>query len=163
MEELFGLKGKVALFTGGSRGLGKAMAIGLAKAGADVAVVGRKPDQNVIDQINACGIRGKFYVFDLGNIEGIPELVRVVRNDFGKIDILVNNAGVQSRLKAVDLRQWQHHRRRWRMDGKMIVSVRYDFILNIQEVNHLISLPSKSRPCSRFKGNRIGFLSLFDR
>jgi 2-deoxy-D-gluconate 3-dehydrogenase len=102
MQELFGLKGKVALFTGGSRGLGKAMAIGLAKAGADVAVVGRKLDQNVIDQINACGVHGKFYVFDLGNIEGIPELVRDVRNDFGKIDILVNNAGVQSRHKAVD-------------------------------------------------------------
>ena len=102
MQELFGLKGKVALITGGSRGLGKAMAVGLARAGADVAVVGRKRNQDVIDQITACGVRGKFYEFDLGNIEGIPELVRGVKNDFGKIDILVNNAGVQSRHKAVD-------------------------------------------------------------
>ncbi|MDP1990929.1 MAG: SDR family oxidoreductase [Syntrophales bacterium] len=102
MKELFGLKGKVALLTGGSRGLGKAMAVGLAKAGADVAVVGRKLDQNVIERITACGVRGKFYEFDLGNIEGIPELVRDVKNDFGKLDILVNNAGVQSRHKAVD-------------------------------------------------------------
>lgn len=102
MQELFGLKGKVALITGGSRGLGKSMAVGLAGAGADVAVVGRKLNQDVIDRITACGVRGKFYEFDLGNIEGIPELVRGVKNDFGKIDILVNNAGVQSRHKAVD-------------------------------------------------------------
>jgi len=102
MLELFSLKGKVALFTGGSRGLGKAMAIGLAKAGADVAVVGRKLDQDVIDQISAQGVRGKFYEFDLANVDGIAALVGEVKKDFGHIDILVNNAGVQSRHKAVD-------------------------------------------------------------
>lgn len=102
MLELFSLKGKVALFTGGSRGLGKAMAIGLAKAGADVAVVGRKLDQEVIDQITAQGVRGKFYEYDLANVDGIAALVGEVKKDFGHIDILVNNAGVQSRHKAVD-------------------------------------------------------------
>jgi len=102
MLDMFSLKGKVALFTGGSRGLGKAMALALANAGADVAVVGRKLDQDVIDRIEAAGVRGKFYEFDLGNIDGIPDLVRDVRKDFGHIDILVNNAGVQKRHKAVD-------------------------------------------------------------
>ena len=102
MLELFSLKGKVALFTGGSRGLGKAMAIGLAKAGADVAVVGRKLDQGVIDEIAAQGVRGKFYEFDLTDVDGIAALVGEVHKDFGHIDILVNNAGVQSRHKAVD-------------------------------------------------------------
>ena len=102
MLELFSLKGKVALFTGGSRGLGKAMAVALAKAGADVAVVGRKSDPDVINQIVACGVRGKFYEFDLDAIEGIPDLVREVAKEFGHIDILVNNAGVQKRHKAVD-------------------------------------------------------------
>ena len=102
MLEIFSLKGKVALFTGGSRGLGKAMAIGLAKAGADVAVVGRKLDQDVIDQISAQGVRGKFYEYDLANVDGIAALVGEVKKDFGHIDILVNNAGVQSRHKAVD-------------------------------------------------------------
>jgi 2-deoxy-D-gluconate 3-dehydrogenase len=100
MLEIFSLKGKVALFTGGSRGLGKAMAIGLAKAGADVAVVGRRADQDVINQIESCGVRGKFYEFDLGDIEGIAGLVEAVRRDFGHIDVLVNNAGVQKRHKA---------------------------------------------------------------
>ncbi len=102
MLDIFSLKGKVALFTGGSRGLGKAMAIGLAKAGADVAVVGRQADQAVIDQITACGVRGKFFAFDLENVDAIPELVKAVQDEFGHIDILVNNAGVQKRHKAVE-------------------------------------------------------------
>lgn len=102
MLDIFSLKGKVALFTGGNRGLGKAMAIGLAKAGADVAVVGRTPNQDVIDQINACGVRGKFFQFDLEKVEAIPELVKAVQDEFGHIDILVNNAGVQKRHKAVE-------------------------------------------------------------
>lgn len=102
MLEIFSLKGKVALFTGGSRGLGKAMAIGLAKAGADVAVVGRRADPDVIHQIEHCGVRGRFYEFDLGDIEGITGLVDTVKRDFGHIDILVNNAGVQKRHKAVE-------------------------------------------------------------
>ncbi len=102
MQDLFSLKGKVALFTGGNRGLGRAMAVALAKAGADVAVVARKTDPEVIAEITACGVRGKFYEFDLSNIEAIPQLVADVKEDFGHIDILVNNAGVQKRHKAVE-------------------------------------------------------------
>lgn len=102
MLEIFSLKGKVTLFTGGSRGLGKSMALGLAQAGADIAVVGRTHDQTVIDQIEACGVRGHFYDHDLADLDGIPALVSRVKTDFGKIDILVNNAGVQSRHKATD-------------------------------------------------------------
>ena len=102
MLDIFSLKGKVALFTGGSRGLGKAMAVGLAKAGAEVAVVGRKRDQDVLDQIAAQGVRGAFYEHDLADVDGIPGLVARVKEDFGHIDILVNNAGVQSRHKAVE-------------------------------------------------------------
>ncbi len=60
MLELFNLKGKTVLFTGGNRGLGKAMAVGLAKAGANVAVVSRTLDQGVIDEIDAQGVRGQF-------------------------------------------------------------------------------------------------------
>ena len=110
MLDLFSLKGKVALFTGGNRGLGKAMAIGLAKAGADVAVVGRKLDQDVIDQIQACGVRGKYFIHDLADVEGIPALVSAVKEEFGHIDILVNNAGVQSRHKAAEFpkKDWDY-------------------------------------------------------
>jgi len=102
MLEIFSLKGKVALFTGGSRGLGQAMAVGLAQAGAEVAVVARRRNQEVIDEITAQGVRGEFYEHDLADIDGIPTLVAKVEKDFGHIDILVNNAGVQSRHKATE-------------------------------------------------------------
>ena len=102
MLDIFNLQGQVALFTGASRGLGKAMAVGLAKAGADVAVVGRTHDQDVLDQIAAQGRTGRFYAHDLADIDGIPALVAKVKADFGRIDILVNNAGVQSRHKAAE-------------------------------------------------------------
>lgn len=102
MLEIFSLQGQVALFTGGGRGLGKAMVEGLAKAGADVAVVGRHAQADVIEAIEATGRRGKFYEFDLANLDGIPDLVARVKADFGRIDILVNNAGVQSRHPAAE-------------------------------------------------------------
>ena len=102
MLDIFSLQGQVALFTGASRGLGKAMAVGLAKAGADVAVVGRTHDPDVLDQIAAQGRTGRFYAHDLADLDGIPALVAKVRADFGKIDILENNAGVQSRHKAAE-------------------------------------------------------------
>jgi 2-deoxy-D-gluconate 3-dehydrogenase len=137
MLELFSLKGKVALFTGGSRGLGQAMAVGLAKAGADVAVVGRTLDQDVIDQISAQGVRGKFYEFDLSNIDGIAALVAEVNTDFGHIDILVNNAGVQSRHKAVDFP---------RADWDFVINVNMNAVFFMcQEVGRLMLAQGKGK------------------
>lgn len=102
MLDIFNLEGQVALVTGASRGLGQAMAIGLAKAGADIAIVGRTAAADTLDAIAAQGRRARFYAHDLGDIDGIPALVAQVKADFGKIDILLNNAGVQSRHKAAE-------------------------------------------------------------
>ncbi|MDR1708951.1 MAG: 2-dehydro-3-deoxy-D-gluconate 5-dehydrogenase KduD [Candidatus Accumulibacter sp.] len=110
MLDLFDLTGQVALITGGSRGLGQAMAVGLARAGASVAVVGRKRAQDTLDLIAAQGARGEFYEHDLADIDGIPALVARVKADFGRIDILVNNAGVQSRHKSAEFpkKDWDY-------------------------------------------------------
>ncbi|MFT3961471.1 SDR family oxidoreductase [Propionivibrio sp.] len=102
MHDLFNLQGRVALVTGASRGLGQAMALGLAQAGASVAVVGRTPVPDLLDRIAAQGVRGGFYEHDLGDIDGIPALIARIQADFGRIDILVNNAGVQSRHPATE-------------------------------------------------------------
>jgi 2-deoxy-D-gluconate 3-dehydrogenase len=110
MHDLFNLTGRVALITGANRGLGQAMAVGLAQAGASVAVVGRTRNPEVIERIAAQGVRGEFYPHDLADIDGFPALVARVKADFGKIDILVNNAGVQSRHKAAEFprKDWDH-------------------------------------------------------
>ncbi len=102
MIDIFDLHGKTALVTGGNRGLGGAMAEGLAKAGADIAIVGRKPDAGVLSRIAGHGVRAEFFPFDLADTEKIPELVAAVKAAFGRIDILVNNAGMQKRHKAAE-------------------------------------------------------------
>jgi len=92
---LFSLDGKLALITGGSRGIGKATAIGFAEAGADVVVTSRKlPDlEEVAREIKALGRKSLAVSTHIGRMEQISDLVNKVTGEFGKIDILVNNAG----------------------------------------------------------------------
>ncbi|MFC1977248.1 SDR family NAD(P)-dependent oxidoreductase [Chloroflexota bacterium] len=91
----FSLEGKVALVTGGSRGIGKAIAIGFAQAGADVVVASRKlPDlEKVADEIRSLGRKSLAVSAHVGRMEQRNSLVERVVAEFGKIDILVNNAG----------------------------------------------------------------------
>lgn len=91
----FSLEGKVALVAGGSRGIGRATALGLAEAGADVVVSSRKlPDlEKVADEIRALGRRALPVAAHAARMEDINRLVETVVAQFGTIDILVNNAG----------------------------------------------------------------------
>jgi len=96
----FPLANKVALITGGSRGIGKATALGFARAGADVVVASRKlADLNqVAQEIQALDKRALAIEAHLGKLEDIQRLVERVTAEFGKIDILVNNAGTNPTL-----------------------------------------------------------------
>jgi len=91
----FLLSGKVALITGGSRGIGKAMALGLAEAGADVVLASRKlPDlEEAAQEISRMGRKALPVVANVRHLPEIENLVKKAVNDFGHIDILVNNAG----------------------------------------------------------------------
>jgi NAD(P)-dependent dehydrogenase (short-subunit alcohol dehydrogenase family) len=105
------LDGKVALVTGGSRGIGRATALGLAEAGADVAVASRKrPDlENVAADIKRMGRKSLAVAAHVGRMDDISSLVAKVRDEFGRIDILVNNAGTSPALASsleVDERLW---------------------------------------------------------
>ena len=91
------LEGKVALVTGGSQGLGKAIALKLAENGADIAIayVGLGvPAQETRGEIEALGRRVRLYVCDVRDEAAVNETVAAVKKDLGQIDILVNNAGV---------------------------------------------------------------------
>jgi NAD(P)-dependent dehydrogenase (short-subunit alcohol dehydrogenase family) len=89
------LSGKVAVVTGGSRGLGLAMARGLAEAGASVAIASRKLDgcQRVVDEIEAAGGRASAHAFDAGNWTDCDRLFKEVTERWGGAQILINNAG----------------------------------------------------------------------
>ena len=101
----FSLEGKVALVTGGSRGIGEATAVTLARAGADVAVTSRKlPDlERVAEQVRNVGRRALAAEAHVGRIDQLEPLVDRVVAELGRIDILVNNAGTNFFSPAIDM------------------------------------------------------------
>ncbi|MDR2726724.1 MAG: glucose 1-dehydrogenase [Deltaproteobacteria bacterium] len=92
--KLFDLSEKIALVTGGTRGIGKGIALGLAEAGADVAIVARTMREDTLAAIRAKGVRAWGIAFDLARHQHIDDLVRTVLDQTGRVDILVNNAGL---------------------------------------------------------------------
>jgi len=88
------LKGKVALITGASRGIGKAVALKFASEGADIAFTDLKIIPETIDEIAALGVKVKAYESNAADFAATEEVVAKIAADFGKIDILVNNAGI---------------------------------------------------------------------
>ena len=104
LEQKFGLRGKVALVTGSSQGLGKAMAIALARAGADVIINGRDAAKlaPVVAEIFALGVKAIAIAADLGDRAQVARLIADAIAWQGRLDILVNNAGIIKRTPAAD-------------------------------------------------------------
>ncbi|MCX6142362.1 MAG: 2-dehydro-3-deoxy-D-gluconate 5-dehydrogenase KduD [Ignavibacteriales bacterium] len=102
MKSMFDLTGRVAIVTGGFRGLGRGMSIGLAEAGADVVLVDREEALETAGVIQSMGRKSLTVVADLMSIEAIPSIVQRTVNSFGKVDILVNSAGTIRRTPAID-------------------------------------------------------------
>lgn len=98
LQQKFGLAGKVALVTGSSQGLGKAMAIALARAGADVIINGR----DAAKLAPVVGVRAHAIAADLGDRAAVQRLIDAAVAWQGHLDILVNNAGIIRRTPAVD-------------------------------------------------------------
>jgi gluconate 5-dehydrogenase len=95
VKELMSLKGKVALVTGGGRGLGLQLAEALAEMGANLALSARKGDELAAAkaQLAKSGVEVLTVVNDLAKVESVPGMVDEVLKKFGRIDILINNAG----------------------------------------------------------------------
>jgi 2-dehydro-3-deoxy-D-gluconate 5-dehydrogenase len=95
---LFDLTGRVAVVTGGNSGIGRGIALGLAEAGAAVAVWGRNDEKNqrVLSELKAIGVRSMALMVDMTNRAGLEPAVNKVESDLGRVNILVNNAGIAS-------------------------------------------------------------------
>ncbi len=91
------LQDKVALITGASRGIGKAIALRLAGEGANIAFTDLKEDENmqaVVKEIEALGVKAKGYASNAADLNQTLQTVEAIMADFGRIDVLVNNAGI---------------------------------------------------------------------
>jgi NAD(P)-dependent dehydrogenase (short-subunit alcohol dehydrogenase family) len=99
-RELFGLSGKIAIITGGSRGIGKAIAEGLASAGASVIVAARNTEQTekAVGTIRAMGLKAVSRHVDVTSRPSVEQLAADVLKEFGAIDILVNSAAAIQRM-----------------------------------------------------------------
>ncbi|MCX8156931.1 MAG: SDR family oxidoreductase [Verrucomicrobiae bacterium] len=111
MSESISLRGKTAVITGASKGLGKAMALALGRAGARLALVSR--DARLLEQtageVRACGSEAWTYVVDILQEEAVNQLGVRLAEDHGKVQILINNAGVNVRKAVTEftLAEWR--------------------------------------------------------
>jgi len=122
----FSLKGKVALITGGSRGIGRAIALTFAEAGADVVVSARKlPElEEVAKEIKAKGRKALAVASHVAKLEDSKNLIEKVKSEFGRLDILVNNAGTNPYFgPLIDAEEWA-----W--DVTMNVNLKGPFLLS---------------------------------
>ncbi len=103
--ELFDLTGKTALVTGGTHGLGMAIATGLAEAGAKIVVndISKEKLENAKKEYMEIGIDVATYLFDVTDEAEVIEALRVIEKDVAPIDILVNNAGIIKRVPILDM------------------------------------------------------------
>lgn len=105
LKELFDLTGKTALITGGSKGIGKACARGLAEAGANIAISARHEDElkkaaaEIGDGLN---VRVEYFVADMNDRDEVRQLADEVLSKFGRVDVLFNNAGSNRPQNLVD-------------------------------------------------------------
>ncbi|MDO5968241.1 gluconate 5-dehydrogenase [Flavivirga aquimarina] len=103
---LFDLTGKTALITGGTHGLGQAMAIGLGKAGATLVINGASSQEKLnksVAEYKALGLKTYGYLFDVTNESLVIENIAKIEKEVGVIDILVNNAGIIKRTPLEDM------------------------------------------------------------
>ncbi|PLS02848.1 SDR family oxidoreductase [Neobacillus cucumis] len=105
IQELFSLKGKTAIVTGGGRGLGQQIAAAYAEAGANIVICSRNLDacKKIVETLQEKGVRALAFKCDVSNPEDIEHVVDETLKEFGRIDILVNNSGTSWGAPALEM------------------------------------------------------------
>jgi NAD(P)-dependent dehydrogenase (short-subunit alcohol dehydrogenase family) len=165
----FRLDGKVALITGGARGLGRTMAGALAEAGADIALAGRSKDtcqQAAAAIASATGRKVVSFAADVTKIDQVEQLANDVERELGKVDILVNNAGINIRGPIQQLTEAD-----WdtvidtnlkgpflcaRAIGPRMVSRGWGRVINLGSVLGVIALPGRAP----YASSKAGIINL---
>lgn len=130
--DFFSLKGKVAVVTGGNKGIGQGYVLALAKAGADVFATARSGEvESTIEAVEAMGQRIKFLRIDLTEPEAANKIINEAMEAFGRVDILVNNAGTIRRAPLLEYKveDW---------DAVMDVNLNSVFKLSQAAAKHMV-------------------------
>ncbi len=103
--KLFDLSGKKALITGGTHGIGLAIARGLAEAGAEIIIIGHTPSrlEQAVADCRQKGFRVKGYLFDITRKDKVDKEVEKILDENGSVDILVNNAAIHRRINLIEM------------------------------------------------------------
>jgi len=146
------LAGKVAVVVGGSSGIGRVIALGLAEGGADVVSSARRQDlvNSLADEIEKIGRKSLRVTCDVADRESLEKLHRACLEKFGKVDILVNAAGITKRAPTVDYAEEDWNRildtnltgtlRTCQVFGKHMIERRYGRIINIASMGSFLGL-----------------------
>ena len=147
-----GLEGKVAVVVGGSSGIGKTLALGLAQAGADVVASARRMDlvRALADEIEALGRRSLRVTCDVADRESLEKLLKECVGAFGKVDIMVYAAGITKRAPTLDYSEADWNRimdtnltgtlRSCQVFGRHMIERRYGRIINIASMGTFLAL-----------------------
>jgi NAD(P)-dependent dehydrogenase (short-subunit alcohol dehydrogenase family) len=160
-SRMFELTGKTAIVTGASRGIGKAIAKGFAKAGADLILVSRNLSalERVAKEIEDTGRKAHPMAVDIGNPEEIQSAIGTMMKIFPRIDILVNNAGISPILKKaeeMDLKAWEEILRVnltgtflfCQTVGKVMIQQGGGKIINMVSVGAVVGFPRQIAYCA---------------
>jgi NAD(P)-dependent dehydrogenase (short-subunit alcohol dehydrogenase family) len=146
------LDGKVAVVVGGSSGIGKTIALGLAKGGADVVASARRIElvKALADEIESLGRRSLRVTCDVDDRESLETLLKSCLDKFGKVDILVNAAGITKRAPTLDFPEDDWNRildtnltgalRSCQVFGRHMIARRYGRIINIASMGSFLAL-----------------------
>ncbi len=150
----FSLEGKVAVVTGSTRGIGRAIAEGLASAGAAVAVNGRRPEstQKAARDIAAAGGKSVAVAADVSKSADVEQMIKQTLETFGRLDILVNNAAISPYYKpaeALTESEWDETMRVnlkgvflcCQAAGRVMISQKSGRIINISSIAGQVALP----------------------
>jgi NAD(P)-dependent dehydrogenase (short-subunit alcohol dehydrogenase family) len=150
--QLFSLEGKVAVVTGGTSGIGRALSLGLAEAGADVVATARRQQQvdDTAKEIEARGRQALRLASDVGDRASLEKLLTATLERFGKVDILVNCAGMIKRTPTLDLSEAEWNNilntnltgtlRACQVFGRDMLERGYGRIINIASLNSFVAL-----------------------
>ncbi|HME36705.1 MAG TPA: glucose 1-dehydrogenase [Candidatus Sulfotelmatobacter sp.] len=146
------LDGKVAVVVGGSSGIGKTLALGLAQAGADVVASARRIElvKELADEIESLGRRSLRVACDVADRESLEKLLKACVDAFGKVDIVVNAAGITKRAPTLDYPEADWNRimetnltgtlRSCQVFGRHMIERRYGRIINIASMGTFLAL-----------------------